>query len=205
MWKCACWTLICILCVARLSPGLWWCRRVGRRVDFWWIQWVWSHPDTPWNTGGSFPAGMFSLCVCVCVFSCMQWLKGTHIGESQPLSQDQTLQVGSEVFQQAWCFIRTVLLCHVKHWYSYVDKTHRCHSNFYIIFVQDVFKRVWFFALCFIILAILSFVLQPFYNIMLQVSKHRLHDIQLFSHTNRVTKSEHTTNKCVILNRNLAL
>lgn len=76
VWKCACWTLICILCVARLSPGLWWSRRVGRRVDFWWIQWVWSHPDTPWNTGGSFPAGMFSLCVCVCVF--MRAVTETH-------------------------------------------------------------------------------------------------------------------------------
>lgn len=70
-WTCACWTLIWILC---LSPWLWWSRRVGRGVDFWWIQWVWSHPFALWYTGGSFPSGMFSpcvCCICVCVFICL--------------------------------------------------------------------------------------------------------------------------------------
>lgn len=108
------------------------------------------HPVEHWRR----LSGRDVLTMCVCVFSCVQWLKRTHTGESQPLSQDQTLQVGSEVYQQAWCCIRSVLLCHVIHWYSHVDKTHHCHSNFYIIFVQDVFKWVCFFALCFIILTI---------------------------------------------------
>lgn len=111
----ACRTLIWVLCVVRLSPGLWCSRRAGRGLHFLTDMASLKPSRRRAEDWRQLLRQGCSHFVCLCFYV---QLRG---GESQPLSQDQTLQWQPVTYRAAWSFISTVVHCLMILWYGDID------------------------------------------------------------------------------------